>query len=112
MRFRPVTSDLALIVESHGPVLAWTSFEAGRAVAFSVALVPAELRAIAAILDTTEVWASPDGLLEVRARGGDEAVLVFKKSGGGLVPDVSRELVLDREGVEKLRLALSGDTAD
>lgn len=110
MRFRPVTPELALVLESHGPVLSWTCFASGGALSFTVPLVPADLRAIVAILDTSDqVWTSPSGLLEVRSRAAGEVVLVFKKPGGGLVADVSRELVLGPEALGRLRAALAGE---
>jgi hypothetical protein len=113
MRFRPVTPELALVLESHGPVLSWTSFSDGGVLAFSVPVKPRDLRAIVAILDTSEqAWTSPDGLLEVRVATSGEVSLLFKKPGGDLVADVERELVLRGDEVQALRAAFASGSEE
>lgn len=107
MRYRPVTANLALVLESHGPVFSWICFEGEGVEAFSVALRPADIRDLAAALaEKPDSWTSPDGLLEVRPGSESAITLVFSKPGHGLVPDIVRELVLRGEEAEKFRAVL------
>ena len=93
-RFIRITSELALIRETHRTVLEWMRFEGSKVEARSVTLTPRCLAACAAALsgDTFE-WSNESGSLRV-SRSGDHLELCF---GMNQPRAVEKTLVLDGE---------------
>ena len=84
-RFIRITSELALIRETHRTVLEWMRFEGSKVEARSVTLTPRCLAACAAVLsgDTLD-WSNESGSLRVR-RSGDCLELCFGMDQPGTV---------------------------
>ncbi len=95
-RFIRITTELALIRETHRTVLEWMRFEGSKVEARSVTLTPRCLAACAAALSAdTFDWSNESGSLRVRGSG-DSLELCF----GTDRPDsVEKTLLLnDEEG--------------